>query len=70
MKRYLNYSDMPKAIQNLADGMEFLDHVERVRKDGKTVYKFVFRDSFEIWVRCYDGHGNKVSETPFFPIVR
>lgn len=66
MKRYLNYQDMPKMIQNLVDGMEFLNHVERIKKNGKTVYKFVFRDSFEVWARYYDGHGNKVLETPFF----
>lgn len=59
---------MPKAIQNLVDGAEFLASVNRIRKNGKVVYRFVFRDSFEAWVRYYDAKGNKLSETPFVPI--
>ena len=68
MKRYLHYQDMSKAIQDLVDGMEFLDHVEKIKRNGKTVYKFVFRDSFEIWARYYNGRGNKLGESPFIAI--
>ena len=68
MGKHLSPQEMPKVIQNLADDMEFLDHVERVKLGGKTVYKFVFRDSFETWASFYDGRGDRIGETQFIPV--
>jgi len=65
MGKALHYQEMPKAIQQLVDGAEFLIKVERVKRNGKIIYKFTFQDSFETWARLYDGSGNKVCESPF-----
>lgn len=74
MPSTIPYQDLPKAIQNLVDGAEFLDRVEkhRIRQNGrsKTVYMLVFRDSFETWAKFYDGWGNSLGQTYFIPYER
>lgn len=71
----LHYQDMPKEIQNLVDGAEFLERVEKHKikqPDGtlKTVYMLVYRDSCETWAKFYDGWGNSLGQTAFIPIAR
>lgn len=61
---------MPKAIQNLVDGAEFLDRVIRRREKGKILYIFIFKDSFETWTKTYDGHGKILGHSSFIPIPK
>lgn len=74
MPSTIPYEDLPKAIQNLVDGAEFLDRVEKRRirqnRHTKTVYILVYRDSFEIWAKFYDGYGNSLGQTDFLPYER
>lgn len=66
--KVLHYEEMPKAIQDLADGAEDLQYVKRISEDGQVSYQFVFRDSFEMWARWFTAKGEKLKETTFVPI--
>jgi hypothetical protein len=63
----IKYWNLPKAIQRLVDGAEFLEKVSSQHKDGRKLYVLCYRDSFEEWFQVFDGRGALVHETPFLP---
>jgi hypothetical protein len=71
--KILNYQEMPKAIQNLVDGLEDLQYVKRLSKKAtvareEVLYQFVFRQGSEIWARFYNAQGELKGRYPFIPV--